>query len=122
MRRVQVAGDTPRDRLLAVFDVAEAWFRQPDFYGCPFINAVGEYSAAASAIRTVCREFKALMKAFIRELCVAADANNPDDLADQLDLLLEGAIVTAQVCDQPQAARTAKIVARQLIELGCPKI
>lgn len=44
MRKVESAANTPRARLLAVFDVAEDWFRQQNFYGCLFINTIGEYS------------------------------------------------------------------------------
>src|SRR3954465_4002769 len=28
---------TPREKVLAVFDFLDAWFRQPDFHGCAFI-------------------------------------------------------------------------------------
>ena len=37
--------ETPRGRLLAVFDALEEWFVRPDFHGCMFIRAAGEYAA-----------------------------------------------------------------------------
>lgn len=39
---IAVTGNTPVERLLATFDVLGAWYAQPDFRGCPFINAVLE--------------------------------------------------------------------------------
>src|SRR5512147_856950 len=37
-------GSDPRQRLLALFEMAKSWFSDPDFYGCIFINAAVEYS------------------------------------------------------------------------------
>ncbi len=116
MRRVEGAAKTPKGRLLAVFDVAETWFKQNNFYGCMFINAVGEYSEDNAPIRKVCKEYKNLMKAYIRELCVRAGVTEVDRLTEELALLLEGAIVTAQVSKQSKAAQVAKRAAKALIE------
>lgn len=110
------AGDTPEERLLAVYDVAEAWFKQKNFFGCMFINAVGEYAEADSPIRQVSVEYKKLMRSYLLGLCVQLDVAQPEELADALALLLEGAIVTAQVSRKAHAARTAKRVARILID------
>lgn len=116
MRQIEDRAAAPRDRLLAVFDVAEAWFRQNNFYGCMFINAIGEFSAAGTPIRQVCKEFKAMMRGFIHELCLQADVPDPAGLAEELALLLEGAIVTAQVSqDRSRAAQVAKAAAGALI-------
>lgn len=115
VRRVEKAARTPRARLLAVFDVAEDWFSARSFYGCLFINAIGEHSAEDSAIRRVCQEFKRLMRDYLFELARQARLKNPSRLADQLALLLEGAIVTAQVSQDAGAARTARQVAQVLV-------
>lgn len=110
------AGSTPEARLLAVYDAAEIWFNQKDFYGCMFINAVGEYGEADSPIRQVCMEYKKLTRAYLLGLCRQLDVAEPEALADALALLLEGAIVTAQVSKNPQAATTAKKIAKILID------
>ncbi len=41
MRKVDILGDTPRDKLIAMFDVIEEWFSKDEFFGCMFINAIG---------------------------------------------------------------------------------
>lgn len=115
MRQVDHIGNTPWEKLLAIFDVAEAWFSQKKFFGCMFINAIGEYSEKDSPIRDICKQYKRLIQMYIRDLCVQAGAKDPDVLADQLALILEGAIVTAQVSQNPQSAKTAKGIARSLI-------
>lgn len=116
MRQVEAQAATPRDRLLAVFDVHADRFERNDFFGCMYINAVGEYSVADTPIRLVCKDFKAQMRRYIEDLCAALPAPDPAGLAEELALLLEGSIVTAQVSQEGgRAARVAKTVAASLI-------
>ncbi len=116
MAEVENAAPTPEGRLLAIYDVAEAWFSQKSFYGCMFINAVGEYSEQDSPIRQVSIEFKKLMRSYVRDLCGKTAVADPDNLASELAMLLEGAIVTAQVSRMPASARIAKRAAKILID------
>lgn len=116
MRQVEQKSSEPRDRLMAIFDVAEAWFDAPNFFGCVFINAVGEYSAEDTPVRSACRDYKKQITDFIIRLAKDADVKEPKVLGDQLSLLLEGAIVTAHVSDKEQAVRAAKSAASVLID------
>ena len=56
------------------------------------------------------------MRGYIEQLAREAGLRDPGRVADTLALLLEGAIVTAQVSDRPDAAATAKGAARVLID------
>jgi len=116
MRRVESRGKTPRGRLLAIFDVAQRWFQQDNFYGCLFINTIGEYSDKATPIREICKEYKKLVKSYIHSLCKQMGAKDPQALAEELALLLEGATVTAQVSQNSKTAKIAKRVAKVLID------
>ena len=116
MNQVRASSPSPRQQLLAVFDVSEAWFRDNQFHGCMFINAIGEYAETATPIREACQAFKETLRRFLEDLAREAEAEDPAGLARQLALLLEGAIVTAQVTEQPGlSAKTAKAVAEVLI-------
>ena len=116
MKSVDELADTPKEKLLAIFDVSKDWFLQNNFYGCLFINAIGEYSEKDTAIREVCKEYKRLMRNYIKDLAEQAGANDAEELANELSLLLEGSIVTAQVSEQTErAANTAKRMAITLI-------
>lgn len=118
MGSVDRTADAPEARLLAVYDVAETWFKQKDFFGCMFINAVSEYAEVDSPIRQVSIEYKKLMRSYLLSLCSQLNVARPVELADELALLLEGAIVTAQVSRNAQAAQTAKRVAKVLIGIA----
>ena len=114
MQRVESGGKTPKARLLAIFDFAERWFQQRDFYGCLFINTIGEYSDKDTPIRQICKDYKKLVKSYIRELCEQTGASDPLELAEELAMLLEGATVTAQVSQNPKTAKIAKRAAKSL--------
>ena len=121
MKSVNGTSTSPYERLLGIFDVADAWFSDKQFYGCMFINAIGEYSNRETAILEACKSFKTQMKAFVEELVAAAGIPNPAGLAESLSLLLEGAIVTAQVSGQAESSQTAKQAARVLINSAMVK-
>ena len=120
MRQVESGGKTPRANLLTIFDFAQRWFQQNNFYGCLFINAVGEYSDDDTPIRQICKEYKKLVKDYIQHLCQQAGASQPQKLAEELALLLEGATVTAQVSQNPKTAQIAKRAAMTLIDKAIP--
>ena len=51
----------------------------------------------------------------MRGLAAAAGAGDPDELARGLSLLMEGAMVTAQVLGTPQVAQDARRAAEVLV-------
>ena len=80
-----------------------AWLREmaehaasADERGCPLANAAVELPEKAHPARRVIENFKVAQRARLVELCAAAGLTEPDMLADELHLLLEGARVTAQ--------------------------
>jgi AcrR family transcriptional regulator len=120
VRAVERAADTPRERLLAIFDVLREWFRSKEFHGCMFINASAEYGAPDSAIRAASCEHKRLLTNYVEELAREAGAAEPAALAEALMLLIEGAIVSAQIhCDCASAAQ-ARRAAETLVAAAIP--
>ncbi len=121
MKSVNDISSSPEDRLIGIFDFAHQWFIDNRFYGCMFINAIGEYSNQDTAIRSVCQDFKQQVADYILELVNSTDVADPEELADLLALLFEGSIVTAQVMGNPDSAETAKKAARILIDNAARK-
>ena len=105
-----VQGDA-RARLLAVFDVLQKWFADPGFFGCPFINAVGEFDAKNARIRTLVEAHKVHLNGWITAQAAAAGVADPGLTARHFTVLIDGAIVAAQVSGDPTQARHARDLA-----------
>ncbi len=96
MKFVASRGGTGVDAILAVFDFYSQWFGEADFCGCMFINASAEFRDSDSPISRAIVEHRAALVQYIKNHCEQAELNDPSLLAEQLGLLLDGAIVTAQ--------------------------
>ncbi len=114
--RLRALAETPRDRLLAMFDALGEWFQSDDFSGCMFINASAEFGQADNPIHKAAADHKILVWRHFRDLAKAAGAADPRDLASSLMLLAEGAIVMAYVAGRKDAAAQARKAAGQLIK------
>lgn len=124
MRFVESATADPLGRILAVFDFHEQWFTGKEFFGCMFINASAEFADPHSAVRRVASDHKREIIRYLAELCQQAGLANPGTMAEELNLLIEGSIVNAQVIGQVGAdgactadsARRARGMAQRLID------
>ena len=110
---VQTQEAEPVARILAVFDWLRAWFGEPDFRGCAWINGYGELGAISEGIAELARTHKEAFRSYLRDL--VADAGLPDGLANAVYLLAEGAMVTAGIFRTVEPAEQAKAAARALI-------
>ncbi len=114
-RAVERRADTPRARLLAIFDALEEWFASKSFSGCMFINASAEFADPDDPVHRTAAEHKNLMLRHVRELAEAAGAADPEQLAHGVMLLMEGAIVMRYVAGEKTAAAHAKTAAETLL-------
>lgn len=103
-------------RILAMFDVYEDWFSHPDFYGCPFINAVGEVDSKDCQIRAAAERHKERIKTWITAIAMELGARDPADFTRAMVVLIDGAIVAAQHSRDPSFAGTAKMLARHYVQ------
>jgi len=111
---IEEAGGSPRTKLARIFPALKQWFRQERFYGCPFINAVGEHDKDQKQLRAIAMRHKRVVLAYIEKLAEEMGAAEPEVLAHQLGLLMDGAIVAAMVSRDPGVADTAGLAARSL--------
>ncbi|MGY4644207.1 TetR/AcrR family transcriptional regulator [Cellulomonas sp. URHB0016] len=114
LARTAAGLDDPRQRLLAVFDFLEVWFRDDTFRGCGFINAFGELGATSPAVAAAAREHKQSFQDHLARLAVEAGAD--ESLGAQLALLAEGAQTTAAIAGRPDAAVQARRAAEVLVD------
>jgi len=116
MRRVDELGQTPREKLRALFDVLEEWFGHRDYHGCSFGQAATEFREPKHAVHKMATEHKQRLLDYLRGLAASAGARDPDLLARQLGLLIEGAVIHMEVFREPQVARTADDAAQKLVD------
>ncbi len=109
-------GGSPRDRLLAVFDLHTQWYCEDDFHGCVFLKASHEYTDPAHPMHAFAAEHYQRLRERLAGLAKAAKAKRPDTLARQLVLLLIGATSQALLDDDRSSATQAREVARVLID------
>ncbi|MBM3535280.1 MAG: TetR/AcrR family transcriptional regulator [Alphaproteobacteria bacterium] len=109
-------GKTGRDRLLAVFDILEAWFKSRDFHGCIFINAAAEHAPAADPVHQAASAHKREVRRILERVAVEAGAGSPALIAGQIHMLMEGATVLAQVAGEIGAAAEGRRAAAALID------
>ena len=109
-------GNTPRERLLALFDVLQDWFDTTDFCGCMFINATVEFGDQDNPIHLVAREHKQVFAGQIRDIVALGGAKDPAQVTSGLMLLMEGAIVTAHTSGRNEGAMRAKDIAREMLD------
>jgi AcrR family transcriptional regulator len=64
--------------------------------GCALVNAAVELPEKSHPARRVIEEFKTAERTRLTQVCRATGLNDPDVLAEELHLMLEGARVTAQ--------------------------
>jgi AcrR family transcriptional regulator len=92
-----------------------------DERGCPLVNAAVELPAKDHPARRVIEECKAAARVKVSALCRASGLNEPDLLADELNLMLEGARVTAQSTGREGLGARLARMSEALIAAHTPK-
>ncbi|HZR88728.1 MAG TPA: TetR/AcrR family transcriptional regulator [Bradyrhizobium sp.] len=113
---IEAGGGDAQTKLTRIFPALKSWFGEERFYGCPFINAVGEHDKDQKQFRTIAMRHKKVVLAHIEKLASEMGAAEPAMLAHQLALLIDGAIVAAMVSRNPDVADTAALAAGSLFE------
>lgn len=106
---------SPVEQILGTFDSLERRFASRDFRGCPFVNAVAEVGPENRSVRKIAIAFKEGRRLWFRDLLVQIGVADPEGLATQLVLLVDGSIAQDLVRDDPAMARAAKEAAKMLL-------
>jgi hypothetical protein len=103
------------ERILALFDLLEKWFEKEDFFGCVFINAVAEHEKDSAWVKDVAGTYRDQIIERLRALVLESGARDPEIVTQKLGLIIEGAIVTAMVTQNSQAAHIARLAAEDVL-------
>src|SRR5882757_7388112 len=111
---IETGGGDAQTKLTRIFPALKTWFGEERFYGCPFINAVAKHDKDQKQFRTIAMKHTKIVVGHIDKLAGEMGAAEPEVLAHQLALLIDGAIVAAMVSGNPAVADTAGLAACSL--------
>jgi hypothetical protein len=119
----KLAGDDPAGQLLAMLDVMDVWFNDPDYHGCMFMNTAAEFPNPHDPVHQAAAAHRRKNRDHFRDLARAggAEASDAETFADCYTALVEGALILRQTHGRNDAARVVRPAVQQLIGTYLPK-
>jgi AcrR family transcriptional regulator len=113
----KLAGDDPGRQFLAMLDVMDLWFNDPEFGGCMFMNAAAEFPNPHDPVHQAAAAYKRRTRDHWRDqvLATGADASAAETFADCFTALIEGALILRQTHGRNDAARAIRPAVEQLM-------
>jgi AcrR family transcriptional regulator len=116
-REVERVADTPKARVLAMFDVLGKVISQPDYRGCTFINVAVEMADSEHPFVAIVRSHKEFVRAAFARYLAEAGLRETEPLASQLLMLMNGVFVTAQIqSNRKKVALQGRAAAEVLVD------
>jgi AcrR family transcriptional regulator len=95
----------PKDKVLGVFDYLIKLVQQKDYYGCNFLNIISEIPKETDqVVKQIRKQKNGVRKLFTNLLEPIGKA----DLADQIYVLFEGALIGNKVHDEVWPVKSAR--------------
>ena len=120
MREAAQEHGDPRDKLIAVFEVLGSDCAGSKYRGCPMLNTNTEFPEGQHPAHLAAVSHKQQVRDWFRSLALDAGAEDPDRLAEELLIVLNGAYATAAVLDGATYGNRAVDLARRIIASDCP--
>ena len=108
-------GSTPRERLLAIFDVFDDWFHRDDFEGCSFINVLLEIGDLDTPLGKASAAHLEYIRSIVRTLAEEAGVQDAEAFAHSWHILMKGSIVAAGEGDE-LAGKRARAMGEDLVD------
>jgi AcrR family transcriptional regulator len=107
----------PAEQILSNF----AWLERSlsskkEYRGCAYLNALAELGDDERESRDLAASFKESRRLWFRDLLSKLDVDDPDTLATQLSLLIDGAYSAMLTRKDPSSTRAAIAAARVLLK------
>jgi AcrR family transcriptional regulator len=107
----------PKAQLLAFFEACTRRLTQPGFRGCAFLNALAEFSETDHPAHHCALGHERALRQRLSQLGRAAGARDPEQLADQLLLVINGALTSAPLFSTASPVLQLQTIAAHLIDL-----
>ena len=113
-------GDKPKDQLLSVADALEEVMQCGEFNGCFFVNVAVQFPQAHDPAHQAAAAHKQRMESIIHEIAGYAGADDPQAIAAEISLVMEGAYVTRQVTAKSNVIAIARRLIQQIVARHLP--
>jgi AcrR family transcriptional regulator len=107
--------DTPRERLLGVFEAQGASFAAPGFRGCAFVAASAE-SHKGDLVEQAADAYRAWVRQLLTDLAEQAGAPDPAGLGRRLHMIYDGGSISARMDRDPEVAAVTRSAAEVLLD------
>ncbi len=107
-------------RLRAVFDVAEYIIKSEEFQGCIFVNVAMEFPLPHDPAHVAAARSKKGVEDIVTKIAEEAGVSDPQALAQELCLIMEGVYVTRHVTGNPATIAIARRLADRAISAHLP--
>jgi AcrR family transcriptional regulator len=112
---IAAAGDDPRQRLLAVFDMLDQVVSAPDFRGCRYLGADLALAEQAHPAHAITRQYRQGLHQLLAREVKRLGLPRPAHVTDQLMLLIEGTLATGAARPGSRPARDARELAQRIL-------
>ena len=117
---MQAAGDDPRARLLAIFDMLAQVLDDPDFRGCRYLSADLALADPGHPAHDITRDYREHLHELLEDELVKLGHREPASTADQLLLLIDGTLALGATRPDTDPARLARQLADQVLGAHAP--
>ncbi|WP_243788522.1 TetR/AcrR family transcriptional regulator [Saccharopolyspora gloriosae] len=108
--------DSPRDKILALFDLAHGAAVSRRFRGCLYLNAATEFPDPKHPARASVDRHRAWLHELLVELAEQAGAADAEATAERLRLLYDGAVAGSKFSRSPDPIDLGKQLAADLLD------
>ena len=115
-RIAKTHADNPIAELAAHMQWIAEYIGRPEFRGCAFLNMATEFPSPDHPARRIALRHKSELRRRLGVLTQRLGARHPEELADQLVLLVDGAYVNGQLRGAKGPAKALPAAAQVLIE------
>ena len=115
------AGPDPRDQVLSLVDHVYARVSSEDFRGCAMVRTLSEFPDPTLPGHRNAVAAKAWVRQSIGALVDGLDVERPDELADQLTLVVEGLYASGQSLGPGGPAGQARRLAEVILSNAAPR-
>lgn len=110
------AGDDPRARLLAIFDMLAKVIEDPDFRGCRYLSADLALTDPGHPAHEVTRRYREHIHALLEGELTKLGHHQPASAANQLLLLIDGTLAAGVTRTGIDPARLGRQLADQVLD------